>query len=411
MTDLSVRNGRIWTQDPASPWAEAAVIRDGRFAFVGREVDLPAPAGTAVVDARGGLVLPGFCDAHAHLMSTGFARQQLQLKDVRTVAEVQRLVANRAGSLQPGTWIQGSGWDQNLWPGARFPTREDLDGAAPNNPVFLVHTSAHCAWVNSAALRIARIDALTEAPNGGQIDRDSSGEPTGILRDNAIDLVRRHIPRPGPAERREALREAISHALAHGLTAVHAMDVGASELEALEALEAEGALALRVRAFLTARDLQRWEGRRTGDGTELLAIGGVKFFADGALGSVTAWMVDPYEGTAETGFPLQPADELEAGVRWCLEHGLAPAIHAIGDRANAEVVAILERLRHLAPDLPRRIEHAQLLRQDLPGRMAALSLTASVQPIHATQDMDKVDRLWGGRGRLAIRSRPSAPPA
>jgi hypothetical protein len=181
------------------------------------------------------------------------------------------------------------------------------------------------------------------------------------------------------------------------------MDVGRRELPALRALHAAGALSLRVRVYLSARSLDTWtgDGLRTGEGDDVLRIGGVKFFADGALGSMTAWMLEPYEGSQDTGLALQPADELERMVRRSLECGLAPAVHAIGDRANREVLDIFERLRDVAPELPRRIEHAQLLAAEDISRFAALGVTASAQPIHSTQDMEKVDRTWGARGRGA----------
>jgi hypothetical protein len=178
------------------------------------------------------------------------------------------------------------------------------------------------------------------------------------------------------------------------------MDVGRGEYQALLALRDSGALDLRVRAYLTAERLDEWFERavRTGDGDDMLRIGGVKFFADGALGSMTAWMREPYNGTNDTGFPLQPPEKLEEMVSRCLENRLAPAIHAIGDQANRATLDIIERTRQVAPELPRRIEHAQLLDADDVPRFAALNVTASMQPIHATQDMAKVDRFWGKRG-------------
>jgi len=178
------------------------------------------------------------------------------------------------------------------------------------------------------------------------------------------------------------------------------MDVGRGELQAMYALHDRGSLRLRIRAFLAAARLEEWFERnvQTGDGGEMMRIGGVKFFADGALGSLTAWMLEPYAGDGGTGLALQPPDVLEEQVRACLQRGLAPAIHAIGDRANREVLGMLERARDLAPELPRRIEHAQLLAPGDVERFAALGVTASVQPIHATQDMAKVDRSWGERG-------------
>ncbi|MCH7811540.1 MAG: amidohydrolase, partial [Chloroflexi bacterium] len=326
----------------------------------------------------------------------------VDLKDVPSVEEAVRRAGERAASTSPAGWVRGAGWDQHLWPGGRFPSRRDLDAIAPDQPVVLTHTSAHCVWVNSAALRAANVTATTEPQPGGAIDRDEQGEPTGILRDNASRLIYDAMPRPSREERMAAVRDVVAHAHGFGITGVHAMDVGRGELRALRTLIAAGGLRLRVRVYLSAARLDDWLGHvRTGDGVELLRIGGVKFFADGALGSLTAWMLAPYAGSDDSGLALQSPEELEAQLRQALEHGLAPAVHAIGDRANREALAILERTRDLAPELPRRIEHAQLLAPEEIARFAALGVTASVQPIHATQDMAKVDRYWGERGRTA----------
>ena len=254
--------------------------------------------------------------------------------------------------------------------------------------------------MNTVALRAAGITSQTIVPDGGAIDFGDDGEPTGILRDNASRLVAAAVPRLTQTERIAAVDAAISHAHSLGVTGVHAMDVGRGEFQALHAINDSGRLRMRIRAFMSAGMLDEWIDRNltTGDGDDMLRIGGVKFFADGALGSMTAWMLEPFEGTTDHGLALQPAADLERDVRRCLEQRLAPAIHAIGDRANREVLDILERAAALSADLPRRIEHAQLLASsDLP-RLAALGVTASVQPVHATQDWPKVDRAWGDRG-------------
>ena len=403
MNALVLRNARIWTGVATAPWAEAALILDGRFVAAGRGGDIEAPGGAELLDAGGRLVVPGFTDAHAHLLGTGAAMRNVGLKGATTVEEAVRRVAERVATTPRGGWVRGAGWDQNNWPGEWFPHRRDLDGVAPEHPVVLVHTSGHCSWVNSAALRAANISPDTPTPVGGAIDVDDAGEPTGILRDAAARLVTDVVPSPTPTERLAALSDAIAQAHRLGVTGAHAMDVGRGELQALYALRDSGALRLRVRAYMSASRLDEWFERNmaTGDGDDMLRVGGVKFFTDGALGSLTAWMLEPYEGTSNTGLPLQPADELERGVRLALEHGLAPAVHAIGDRANRTALDIFERARDIAPTLPRRIEHAQLLTErDLP-RLAALGVVASVQPIHATQDMAKVDRSWGARGRHA----------
>jgi predicted amidohydrolase YtcJ len=257
-------------------------------------------------------------------------------------------------------------------------------------------------------LHAAGITRDTPDPAGGAIDRGDDGEPTGVLRDNAALLVQRAVPKPDEAQREADVRTAIENAHRLGVTCVHAMDVGRGEWLALRRLHERGELTLRVRAFLSARHLDEWTdgGLRTGDGDEMLRVGGVKFFTDGALGSTTAWMFEPYEGTDSTGIALQSVEDLEHGVRRALEAGLAPAVHAIGDRANHEALGVFERTREVAPELPRRIEHAQLLRADDVARFARLGVTASVQPIHATADMHMADRLWGGRcsGAYAYRS-------
>jgi predicted amidohydrolase YtcJ len=368
--------------------------------FVGRAQDANVGSDTPSYDARGRLVLPGFVDGHAHLLGTGYAMTSVDLKRTSSAEEAARRVAERASSTPRGAWVRGAGWDQNDWPGAAFPHRAVLDAVVPEHPVALNHTSGHCVWVNTAALAAAGVTRDSVAPVGGAIDRDGDGEPTGILRDTAAKLITAAVPPPSPEERKAALSAAIAHAHALGVAGVHAMDVGRGEYQTMLALRDSERLRLRIRAYMTAERLEEWFDRnlRTHDGNDMMRIGGVKFFADGALGSMTAWMLAPYEDAPDTGFPLQPIDELEASVRACLEHGLAPAIHAIGDRANREVLDLYERLRALAPDLPRRIEHAQLLDAADIARFASVGVIASMQPIHATQDMHKVDRSWGKRG-------------
>lgn len=400
MSELVLRDARLWTGDVARPWAECAVVRDGVIAFVGRERDVSVAADAAVIDGRRRLVVPGFVDGHAHMLSTGYAMAAVQLKGCASVEEAARLVADRVRETPAGAWVRGAGWDQNDWPEPVFPDRRALDAVAPEHPVLLAHTSGHCVWVNSAALRLARVDASTASPEGGAIDRDEHGEPTGILRDNASRLVAGVVPAPSRPERLAALEAAIVHAHSLGVTGAHAMDVGRGEYQAMLSLRDSGRLRFRLRPYLSAERLDEWieRGIATGDGDEMLRIGGVKFFSDGALGSMTAWMSAPYEASDDAGFPLQPVEELERGVRRCLEQGLATAVHAIGDRANSEVLDLYERLRDVVPELPRRIEHAQLLHAGDVARFAGLGVTASVQPIHATQDMAKVDRAWGKRG-------------
>ncbi|HEY8172831.1 MAG TPA: amidohydrolase [Dehalococcoidia bacterium] len=400
MGDLRIINARVWRGDGSDARANCVVIRDGVYEFVGDERDVNVPSSGTTLDARGGFLMPGCTDSHAHLLNTGFALSSINLKAADSLETALGRVHDRAAQSAPGIWLRGAGWDQNDWPGAKFPDRRALDAAAPNNPCVLTHTSGHCIWVNSRALQLAGIDAATSAPRGGAIDVDFDGAPTGILRDNAMRLIGSVVPSPTPPERVSALEAAVEHAHALGVTGAHAMDVGRGEYQAMLALRDSGKLRFRLDVFLTAGRIDEWVARavRTGDGDEIMRIGGVKFFSDGALGSLTAWMFKPYRGTDDCGFPLQPVEDLERDVRRCLENGLAPAIHAIGDRANHEVLDLYERLSAVAPEFPRRIEHAQLLTDADVLRFAQLGVTASVQPIHATQDMAKVDREWGDRG-------------
>jgi predicted amidohydrolase YtcJ len=396
---LLLRNARCWTGSDSQPWAEAALVQDGRFAFVGAEQDANLPAAVDTIDCRRRLVVPGFTDGHVHLLNTGMALRSVDLKDAASSDEAVSRVAGALPSIPEKSWLRGAGWDQHAWAGARFPTRQQLDAVSPTTPVVLIHTSGHCVWVNSVALHVAGVTRATETPAGGEIGRDHAGEPSGILFDNAMQLVYAAMPALSRDERVAAIRHAIEHAHSLGVTGGNAMDVGGSELSALETLRDVRELRFRTRVFMSAATLDRWLGeKRTGEGDDLLRIGGVKFFADGALGSLTAWMHEPYEGSTDVGFPLVQPDELERQVRSCLTNGLAPALHAIGDRANHEVLNILERTRDLAPELPRRIEHAQLLTNEDIARFAQLGVTASVQPIHATQDIRKVDSCWGSRG-------------
>ena len=400
MADLLLTNARIWTGAEAQPWAEAALIRDGRFTFLGTSSDAPEQDGKTV-DAEGRLVVPGLIDGHAHLMRTGMAMQGVDLKGVESVEVAVSRVAERAAKTPNGEWVRGSGWD--LFYNSGFPNKHDLDSVTPDHPVALTHTSAHCVWANSAALRAAGVTSSTPTPEGGRIDFGEDGEPTGILRDTAAALIYDAMPAPTQDERVEALSAAIKHANSLGLTGVHAMDVGRGELAALRSLHERGALSLRVRPFLSQAQLEHWieEGLHTGDGDDVLRIGGVKFFADGALGSLTAWMLRPYENSTDSGLALQPVHKLEERVRLSLQNGLAPAIHAIGDRANREALDMIERAQHIAPELPRRIEHAQLLEPEDSMRFIELGVSASMQPIHATADYEKVDREWGERGSNA----------
>lgn len=410
--DLALHHGRIFTCDPGRPWAEAVLVREGRIAFVGddAEVEDALGAGAATIDLRGRLAVPGFCDAHVHLLELGISRQVVNLRGARSLEEAVGRVRERAERTPPGQWVRGHGWDQNEWAEPTFPGRRSLDEAAPESPVALAHTSGHATWVNSRTLALAGIGVDTPDPPGGRIDRDAdSGEPTGILYETAGRLVRDAMPELDEAQRREALKEAVRYAQSLGVTAAHDMGMGRRTLAALRGLREREELGLRVCVYLDRERLDEFiaEGLRTGDGDEVLSIGGAKFVSDGALGSQTAFMLEPLEGQPDNyGVAVIPPEELRELVRKALKAGLAPAVHAIGDRANREALDIYEQELGAERRLRPRIEHCQLLHpQDIP-RFAALGVVASMQPVHATSDMHKADRLWGSRsaGAYAFRS-------
>lgn len=410
--DLLLHHGRIFTCDPGRPWAQAVLVRDGRIALAGddAEVEGALGAGVPAIDLRGRLAVPGFCDAHVHLLETGISRQIVNLRGARSLEEALSRVKERAERTPLDQWVRGHGWDQNEWAESSFPDRRSLDEVAPENPVALAHTSGHAIWVNSRALALAGIGPDTSDPPGGAIEREpESAEPTGILYETAGRLVRDAMPELDQAQRRGALKEAVRYAQSLGVTAVHDMGVGRRTLAALRELRGQGELGLRVRAYLDRERLDEFiaEGLRTGDGDEVLSIGGAKFVSDGALGSQTAFMLEPLEGQPDNyGIVVIPPDELRELVRKALDARLAPAVHAIGDRANREALDIYERELGANRSLRPRIEHCQLLHPDDIPRFAALGVVASMQPIHATSDMHKADRCWGSRsaGAYAFRS-------
>ena len=409
--DLILHHGRIFTCEAAQPWAEALLIREGRVALVGTNADVTAAAGgVPAIDLDGRLALPGFCDGHVHLLNLGISRQIVNLRAAHSLEEAVDRVRERARATPPGRWVRGHGWDQNEWAQPSFPDRRPLDEVTPDNPVVLAHTSGHATWVNSRALALAGINADTPEPAGGRIGRDpESGEPTGILFETAGQLVLAALPELAAGERLEALKEAVRYAQSLGVTSAHDMGLGHRTLAALRKLREQGELGLRVRAYLKRERLDEFvaEGLRTGDGDDLLSVGGAKFVADGALGSQTAFMLEPLEGQPDNyGVAVIPAGELEPLVQKALDAGLATAVHAIGDRANRDALDVYEKMEGRRGSLRLRIEHCQLLSpEDLP-RFAALAVVASVQPIHATSDMHKADRAWGTRsaGAYAFRS-------
>lgn len=411
--DVIVTNANIYTMDPARPRATALAVRGGKFLAVGSAEEMAALRGpqTRLIDLAGQPVLPGLCDAHIHFSWYALSLQTIDLIEVPSLAELKRRLAAGAGQTAPGQWLEGRGWNQALWPDGRFPTRHDLDEVAPHHPVFLMHKSGHAAVVNSLALARAGVDEATPDPPGSELARDPAGALTGLLLEApAIDLVRNAIEAPDEATLDEAVLQAQAIVQRMGVTAVHDLD-GRRSFGAFQRLRQRDQLRLRAVSHVAMDELDHalGVGLRPGLGDGWLRTGGLKLFADGALGPRTASMLAPYEDEPDNyGIVVtDKEDMLEMAVRASLG-GLPTVIHAIGDRANHDVLDVFAEVRRQEaergvdrPARRHRIEHVQVLAPDDLHRLAELDVVASMQPIHATQDMDMVDAHWGRRGRLS----------
>ena len=411
--DLIVTNANIYTMNPAQPTANAFAVRDGKFIAVGDAATIDTLRGpkSQVLDLAGALVLPGLCDAHLHFTHYGLGLQRIDIFEVPTLAEMLQRVAAKAQQTAAGQWLLGWGWLQTIWPEKRFPTCHDLDSVTTDHPVLLRDKSGHSAVANSVALRLAGVDAQTPQPAGGEIVHDATGQPTGMLLEGpAIQLVARHIPDPTPAEVDAAVLAAQANAHRFGLTSIHDLD-GKRAFESFQRLRLRGQLKLRTVTHIAMDQLEYalGVGLQAGLGDEWLRVGGLKLFADGALGPRTAAMIEPYEGEPNNyGITIVDKEEMIDMARRASAAGLPTIVHAIGDRANHDVLDVFEAVRKQEQEqgIPRhqrrhRLEHVQVLHPNDVPRLAQLDVIASVQPIHATQDMLNVDAYWGKRGELA----------
>ncbi len=410
---LLLVNGKIHTLDPLRPLVSALAIRDGKILSAGSDAEarnaLPQAGRENVINLKGACVLPGLVDSHIHMMFASAGLVQVKAEQP-TRQKVLDLVAGFAHRKPAGSWITGFGWNHNVW-GGQFPTAADLDQVAPEHPVVLRAKSGHAAWVNSLALQLANITSQTSDPAGGEIVRDASGNPTGVLlEDSAIELVEQLVPELSQAEAVEALQQGIQVAHRAGLTGLHDMDQ-LDCFQGLQALRQAGQLTIRVVKSIPLAHLEQaiGVGLRTGFGDDWLSIGGVKMFADGALGPRTAWMLEGFDSAPDnTGISAVPPEILRQAVLKANAHSLAATIHAIGDRANREVLDIYAEARQALGEtgLRNRIEHVQLIHPDDACRLAKLGVVASMQPLHATSDMYIADQHWGTRstGAYALKT-------
>jgi predicted amidohydrolase YtcJ len=415
--DLVIVNGAVWTVDPAKPRAEAVAVVGERIAAVGSNDEIRKWVGpqTRTIDAGGGSVLPGFIDAHVHFASGGFELANVQLRDAETPEEFARRIGEFARSRPKGEWIQGGTWDHELWGGDPLPHRKWIDAATPEHPVLVSRYDGHMALANSLALKLAGIARATATPAGGEIVKDADGEPTGLLKDAAMDLVFRVIAPPSEEQLTRAIKAALAEAARSGVTGVHDMGTSAAELRIYQKLAARGELTTRI---LAVTPIEQWEapartGIMAGFGNDWLRTGALKGFADGSLGSTTALFFEPYNDAPETwGLPaamMFPEDNMLKMALGADAAGLQLCIHAIGDRAIRGILDVYDTVRQKNGERPRRwrIEHAQHIHPDDFASFARLGVIASMQPYHAIDDGRWAEKRIGherGKGTYAFRT-------
>jgi len=400
-----LHHAHIYTLDKSKPVASAITIDHGEIVAVGDDELLSEFDRAEKQNMEGRVILPGLTDAHLHLQHYALALEKIDC-ETDTLEECLRRVAERVHKAKLGEWILGHGWNQNVW--ESWPSAIDLDQIAPNHPVYLTAKSLHAAWANSAGMHLANITASTPDPKDRQIQRDAKGEPTGILFENAMQLMDDIVPEPNTEGLARAIQKAQSILWKMGLTGVHDFDRRDCFM-ALQQLHADGKLKLRITKNIPVELLdQAFElGLRTGFGDDWLRIGSVKVFMDGALGPRTAAMFQPYlNESGNRGILNMDGEQLFELGRHAADVGLGMTVHAIGDRANHEVLNAYEQLRIYEkkkglPALRHRIEHVQVLHPDDATRLAKLNVVASMQPIHATSDMLMADKYWGERSALA----------
>lgn len=401
--DLLLRHGAFYPVSSGRVEGSLAV-RGGRIAYLGPDAGAVALRGprTREIELAGRAVLPGLIDAHSHLAELGRVLSEVDLRDAASFEEVVRRVAAAAKDVPAAAWVRGFGWDQTRWPGKQFPTHDALSAALPGQPVWLTRVDGHAALVNHRAMELLGIGPATPDPAGGRYVRDAQGRPSGVLIDNAKDEVETKLPAPSAAELERRIRRAAKVCLAVGLTTATDMGVDAATLAAYAALRQRGELPLRVALFLAddaallATELPR--GPRL-DPEARLEVRGVKLYADGALGSRGAALLEPYDDDPKNlGLVLTAEDHMAEVARRALDAGFQVAVHAIGDRGGLLALDAMESaLGGPRPDARFRLEHAQVLRLQDIERLARLGIIASMQPTHATSDMRWAEERIGRR--------------
>ena len=394
--DLVIVNARIYTVDNARPMASALAVRDGRIVFVGSDAEARVLARntTRVVDLRGRIVIPGMVDAHAHLLGLATSLRNVLLAGSSSYDEVIRRVTERTRATKPGEWVQGRGWDQNIWPDKNFPTHEPLSRATPNNPVVLGRVDGHAILANAMAMRLAGITSATKDPEGGKIVRLPNGDPSGVFVDNATGLVSSKIPSASDATLRDATLAAIAHANRWGLTGIHDAGEPRRAIEIFESLARQGRFNLRNYVMVSdnAGDIRHYTSRgpRNGLYGGRIWVRAIKAYADGAMGSRGAALLAAYsDDPGNVGLLVSQPAHLQQIAELGLRTGFQVSIHAIGDRGNRVALDAFAAALRAVPraDHRFRIEHAQLISPpDIP-RFSQLGVIPSMQGSHQTSDM------------------------
>jgi len=410
MADLVLFNGRVFTVEKSLPWAEAVAVRDGKIMAVGANAEVKKLIGkdTQTIDLQGKLVLPGFNDAHLHFASGGLYLLGIDLRPARDEKEFVSILKEYIKKLPKGEWVTGGNWDHENWPSKKHPGKELIDAFTLDRPVLLQRLDGHMALANSLALKLAGINHDTPNPQGGEIVKDKkTGEPSGILRDEAIGLVAAVIPPLTRSRREQAIRTAIRHAQELGVTSIQD-NSSREDLEIYQELLAKGELGVRVNAWRDSSCIADFSriGIGASFGGPFLRLGVIKIFVDGSMGAGTALFFEPYADDPQTcGLPIYKENELNALVLAVDKAGLQIAAHAIGDKANTWILNALAqaRLENGVRDSRHRVEHSQVVRPEDVARFRELAVIASIQPSHCIDDMRWAEKRIGSRVNNAYR--------
>jgi len=404
--DLLVDNVNGYTLDSQGKLQhfQALLVDQGKVVATGDSAELARRAGDAkVIDGQGKTLLPGLIDAHGHVMDLGYAQTSVDLVGTRSLEEALARIKAYAAAHPEAKWIEGNGWNQEIWKLGRFPTAKELDSAVADRPVWLSRVDGHAGWANTAAIKLAKVDKHTADPHGGRIERDAEGNPNGVFVDRASDLVYAVVPAPTPQQRAAALDAALAKMASVGLTGVSDAGINLSDYQLYRQFADQHRLTARIYALIhdTGKDFDEISknGPLIGYGNDFLTVRGVKLYADGALGSRGAAMIEPYSDDPHNhGLLFLKPEELTASIAKALGKGYQVGIHAIGDAANHEVLDSYEAAYKLHPEgikLRNRVEHAQILKLDDISRYVPLQLIASMQPTHATSDMNMAEDRIG----------------